>query len=402
MKSLLKSSTWVVLLLISLGFCASSGPRWGFFGHRRINRLAVFTLPPEMMVLYKPNIEWLTEHAPDPDRRRYALKVEAPRHYIDLDVWQTPDKDRKLTGVQWLDAMRRTDLLAITNRGDTTVFFDADAQNWAHKTLIVNGLNVNRSQYSKWYKRRVFEKEQVSPGVLAELTGRAPAGVRLLLVRDRLFEHGINPYFTERMLRRLTRAFEQHDVNRILKYSADIGHYIADGHVPLHTTENYNGQLTGQLGIHAFWESRIPELFADASYDFLVGKARYIKNKRRWIWAYVRESHRLVDSVLLLERQVRAQTPVGAQACFETRGALTVRTPCREFARRYQDAMHGMVERRMRAAILAVGSAWYTAWVDAGQPDLSVLAGAKTQVVVTDSLETGRPRGKILGRMHWD
>ena len=33
----------------------------------------------------------------------------------------------------------------------------------------------------------------------------------------------------------------------------------------------------------------------------------------------------------------------------------------------------GMIERRMREAIIAVGSIWYTAWVDAGQPDLSSL-----------------------------
>jgi hypothetical protein len=35
--------------------------------------------------------------------------------------------------------------------------------------------------------------------------------------------------------------------------------------------------------------------------------------------------------------------------------------------------MKGMVERRMRAAILSVGSYWYSAWVDAGQPDLNKL-----------------------------
>ena len=35
--------------------------------------------------------------------------------------------------------------------------------------------------------------------------------------------------------------------------------------------------------------------------------------------------------------------------------------------------MNGMVERRLRAAINAVGSIWYTAWVDAGQPDLHLL-----------------------------
>ena len=58
---------------------------WGFFGHQRINFYAVFLLPPEMMVLYKPHIEFLAAHAVDPDKRRYAVEQEGPRHYIDLD-----------------------------------------------------------------------------------------------------------------------------------------------------------------------------------------------------------------------------------------------------------------------------------------------------------------------------
>ena len=51
----------------------------------KINYYAVFLLPPEMMVLYKPNIDFLAEHAVDPDKRRYAVAAEGPRHYIDID-----------------------------------------------------------------------------------------------------------------------------------------------------------------------------------------------------------------------------------------------------------------------------------------------------------------------------
>src|SRR4051812_40580084 len=60
---------------------------WGFFAHQRINYLAVFLLPPEMMVLYKPNIHFLADHAVDPDKRRYADPTEGPRHYIDIDLY---------------------------------------------------------------------------------------------------------------------------------------------------------------------------------------------------------------------------------------------------------------------------------------------------------------------------
>ena len=44
-----------------------------------------------------------------------------------------------------------------------------------------------------------------------------------------------------------------------------------------------------------------------------------------------------------------------------------------DYSRAYQQMLHGMVERRMRSAILSVGSFWYSAWVDAGQPDLDKL-----------------------------
>jgi hypothetical protein len=53
---------------------------------------------------------------------------------------------------------------------------------------------------------------------------------------------------------------EEKNEAAILRLSADFGHYLGDLNVPLHTTMNYNGQLTGQEGIHGFWESRNPEI----------------------------------------------------------------------------------------------------------------------------------------------
>jgi hypothetical protein len=76
------------LLLFSIFLLKSfSANCWGFYGHQRINYLSVFLLPPEMLVLYKPNISFLEEHAVDPDKRRYAVVEEAPRHYIDMDTY---------------------------------------------------------------------------------------------------------------------------------------------------------------------------------------------------------------------------------------------------------------------------------------------------------------------------
>tara|TARA_B110000046_G_scaffold57595_2_gene64447 strand:- start:127722 stop:128030 length:309 start_codon:yes stop_codon:yes gene_type:complete len=94
----------------------------------------------------------------------------------------------------------------------------------------------------------------------------------------------------------LTKAFESRDVNRILSTSADIRHYISDAQVPMHTTENYNGQLTDQKGIHGLWESRTPELTSD-EYDYFV-TTEYIDKPIDAIWDVVEESHSYLDSVL--------------------------------------------------------------------------------------------------------
>src|SRR5256885_16187665 len=73
------SATISFILLFQYCFC------WGFLAHRKINYYAVFLLPAEMLVLFKPNIQFLSDHAVDPDKRRYMLSAEGVRHYIDID-----------------------------------------------------------------------------------------------------------------------------------------------------------------------------------------------------------------------------------------------------------------------------------------------------------------------------
>ena len=78
---------------------------WGFYAHRQINYYAVFLLPPEMLQLYKPHIHFLAEHAVDPDKRRYAVPQEAPRHFIDLDHYGPYPFDSLPR--RWTDAVAR-------------------------------------------------------------------------------------------------------------------------------------------------------------------------------------------------------------------------------------------------------------------------------------------------------
>lgn len=283
---------------------------WGFYGHKRINRMACFTLPPEMFGFYKRHIDFISDHAVDPDRRRYAVEGEAERHYIDIDHYSEGGQDP---------------FAIVPRRWDEAV---------------------------------------------------AKFG------EDTLKAYGIVPWHIQVMFGRLVSAFQRGDVDRILTNSADIGHYVGDAHVPLHTTENYNGQLTNQYGIHAFWESRIPELSAE-NYDHLVGRAAYVERPLDVAWEAVQASHLLLDSVLGIEKRLSQTYPEDQKYVFEDRGRGGVRMYSRDFTKAYEDAMLGMVESRMNASILTLGNLWYSAWVAAGQPDLERFE----QKDVSDSLK---------------
>ncbi len=322
----MKRLWWSSIVMIAVMLVSQS---WGFYGHRRINRMAVFTLPPEMVGFYKKNIEFVTAHAVDPDKRRYASKNEAPRHYIDIDHYAK-------AGGNPFDIMPR-------------YWFDA------------------------------VEK----------------------FTEDTLQAYGIVPWHVARMTNWLTKAFESRDVNRILSTSADIGHYIADAHVPLHTTENYNGQLTDQKGIHGLWESRIPELTAD-EYDYLVGRAEYIDKPIHAIWDVVEESHSYLDSVFFIEKDLTQKIPSDQKYAFETRGKSTVRQYSQQFALAYTNRMGDMVEGRMRKAIVMIGCIWYTAWVNAGQPDLDNIGEVNEEQLAKEQKEAedAYQKKQIKGRNH--
>ncbi len=189
---------------------------------------------------------------------------------------------------------------------------------------------------------------------------------------DTINKYGTLPWTIQFNYYRLVKAFKDHDTLAILNTSANLGHYIADAHVPLHLTQNYNGQLTNQTGIHMLWESRIPELFSN-HYHYYAGKARYIQDPLAEAFKISRSSFKSVDTVLRFERILNRSFPAGKKYALVMHGKKYVKDYSVAYARAYQKLLGGMVERRMRSAILAVGSYWYSAWIDAGQPDLDEL-----------------------------
>ena len=315
------------MVLISIILISPVYP-WGFWAHQRINRMAVFSLPEEMFGFFKFHIDYITTHAVDPDKRRYAVEGEAACHFIDLDRY-----------------------------GDNP--FDSIPERW----------------------KDAVEK----------------------LTEDTLMAHGIIPWHIEKMMYRLTKAFKEVNFERILKYSADLGHYIGDAHVPLHCTQNYNGQLTGQHGIHGFWESRLPELYGE-DYDYLVGKCFYINNPLKEAWRIVKDSYLAHDSVLAFERELNLTFPPDRKYSYEQKGNVTMKVYSREYAEAYDKMLNGMVERRMRESVIMTASFWYTAWVNAGQPNLDQIKNmeldpATREKMKQEEVEWGKKKLNVKGHV---
>ena len=304
---------------------------WGFYAHAKINQHSIYLLPPELIKFYRNHVDFISDHATDPDKRRYMVKEEGPRHYIDLDHYGSfpfTDLPRK-----YEDAVRK---------------FGSDS----------------------------------------------------------LLAHGVVPWHINIMLYRLTKAFREKNIESVLRVSAELGHYVSDAHVPLHTSSNHNGQKTGQRGIHGFWESRVPELLTDSEFDLIIGKASYLTNPEVFIWERILESANAVDSVLKFEMELTNEFPQHLKFGFEERKEKIVKQYSTRFTKAYNDRLDHMVEKRMRASIYSVACFWYTAWVDAGQPELTAIKGDIFSDSIKKNWEILNQRwmkgGEMIGRQEND
>ena len=188
---------------------------------------------------------------------------------------------------------------------------------------------------------------------------------------------GTLPWTILEVEEKLTKAFRAGKKTEILFLAGDLGHYIGDAHMPLHTALNHDGQLTGQKGIHALWEGQVPETFGEG-YNLYTGEAKYIDDLSRETWAMIDSSHRLVEKLLAVDKELSASMPRDKVVVMDSAGRVVVNqygdvVHTKEYAREFHRRLGGMVEQQLRGAIAEVSAFWYTAWVNAGKPDLSGL-----------------------------
>ena len=282
----------IFVLIVCISFLSfKNQKKWGFQGHKIINRMAIFTLPKEISIFFKKNIEYITEHSTAPDSKRYTNKKEGAGHFIDMEFYES----------------------------------------------------IDSLEYLSW--KNITKK----------------------ISEDSLYKHGILPWRIIQYKYLLQNAFEKRSTKDIVKYASELGHYVADCHVPLHTTKNYNGQFTNQYGIHSLWETKVVSLIAN-DLNLFTHKAKYIENLQSYIWDVIHKSNKDVLIVLSTEQNLNNDNLIEK---YTFPNINEKKTYSELYIKEYNKRLNGMVGNRIRHSIENLGSIWYTAWVDAGQPILN-------------------------------
>lgn len=290
----------MLIALVLVQTDASFG--WGNEGHTYINRVAAQRIPATMPKFLRRAVAEIAYLGPEPDRWRnpaeFALKnAQEPDHFIDLER------------VSWLDPLPRG------------------------RYEFYRKLYEKRSASTDHAEDYLPERVGLQPYITMEVYGRLKAAFREY--RQQLAAH------------QSTAAVEQ----AIIFYAGWLGHYVADGSQPLHTTIHYNGWVgsnpngyTTQHGIHSQFETAYVLANIKAT-DFsgMVTNPKQLTDPFADYVVYLKESHGLVENVYSLEKE-GAFTGKGTSAAFD------------------------FTTHRLAAASQMLLNLWYTAWIESAQP----------------------------------
>jgi hypothetical protein len=288
---------FVHLLLIVLLLANSAWP-WGNEGHMMINRVAAEKLASDMPGFFRNAAEQLAYLGPEPDRWRekteLALKLsQEPDHFIDLELIE-----------------------GMTLPPDRYSFYRA----------LESKRQQNPTQADKFWP----EKVGLQPYIAMETFER-------LIVAFREYRHAVRDH----------RSTEFSERNAIF-YAGWLGHYVADGANPLHTTVNYNGWTTANPNGYTTANSihwKMEGIFVAANQkqlpfaELVPAQARELKNPFQDYLSYLWKSHNYVEQVYQLEKA----------GGFEGAGSAESRQ---------------FVEKRLAYGATMLRDLWYTAWLD--------------------------------------
>lgn len=281
----------VLVSLVVIGLSSAEPRAWGLDVHRRITARALEGLPVEIRAFFNDDRDFIIERSVDPDLWRI----------VDLRGSLGPEPPNHF--------------LDIDDLGEPPPF-----------------TNVPR----EWdaFVKRYGEAEAAEAGRL--------------------------PWRTEEIFNRLVTAMRDIPTGKA-PYSASnsrylaaiLAHYVEDGFVPLHAVRNYDGQLTGQRGLHSRFETSLVERFW-ASYTLRPVQVTPIADIRTFMFDTVVESASLLAAVLDADRQAAGDATTYDAAYYA----------------RFRETAGPIAERRVNDAVDGVASAITAAWRAAGSPDL--------------------------------
>jgi len=164
--------------------------------------------------------------------------------------------------------------------------------------------------------------------------------------------NGTLPWATRSMYDSLKVAFKQSKWHKAMLCASDLGHYIGDGHMPLHLTVNYDGRQTNQSGIHSRYESDMVADYLSDLTDYTGDSVHFVSDINNYIFNYIYSSHLYADSVLVADAYATKLAGSTSSSLYYqylwSKTHFTVKL--------FHDSSHSLAELI------------YTAWIEAGSP----------------------------------
>jgi hypothetical protein len=194
------------------------------------------------------------------------------------------------------------------------------------------------------------------PGFLEN--GRIPQtydSVVALYGIDFVQDQGILPWATVTAYDSLVECFLRRDWYKAVLFASDLGHYVADGYMPLHITVNYNGQYSGNNGIHSRYESSMINTFL-GQMSYSGDSISFVEDVNSYVFHYLYSNYFYVDSVLMADDY--AQQVAGNTSSYLYKETLWNRTK-------------GFTTMLYANASNTLAEMIYSAWVEAGKPSIN-------------------------------
>jgi hypothetical protein len=187
--------------------------------------------------------------------------------------------------------------------------------------------------------------------------------------RDMVRKNGLLPWRAEEIYKKLVEAFTNQKNGRgyalenIKFFTSVMSHYVSDAHVPFHAITNYDGQLTGQHGVHARFETELFERFEKKLKIQPPAGADVSQGPREFVFATLTESAKLAEGVLAADKDAIGSGEIYDRAYFD----------------RFFTGARPTLERRISESITAVVAIVTRAWEEGGKPDLPLVSERRDQ-----------------------